>query len=191
MVLFKTNWAQASKCKLGSQRWLPSNHSASGQIWAKKHVFDLLQDNRTGSYRLLGKRWDHIWPILYRKLLETYRQRYKQAETDFGYDKLEISPRQRSTSCQNSGKILLQRCRFHSNSPSALLAGLSSIRFLALRPYQVSSRWSWKCKKPKLQITRIMRDIPKEEYKKTFEKWLKRMELCIKNDGHYFEHLIK
>ncbi len=30
-------------------------------------------------------------------------------------------------------------------------------------------------KSQKLQITRIMRDIPKEEYRKTFEKWLQRM----------------
>jgi hypothetical protein len=46
-------------------------------------------------------------------------------------------------------------------------------------------------KSQKLQITRIIRDIPKEEYRKTFEKWIQRMELCIKNNGHYFKHLIK
>jgi [histone H3]-lysine36 N-dimethyltransferase SETMAR len=40
-------------------------------------------------------------------------------------------------------------------------------------------------------ITAIVQSIPKEEYLKTFHKWLERMELCIKNDGHYFEHLIK
>ena len=43
----------------------------------------------------------------------------------------------------------------------------------------------------KLQITKIMQEIPKDEYKKTFDKWVERMELCIMNDGHYFEHLIK
>ena len=43
----------------------------------------------------------------------------------------------------------------------------------------------------KLQITEIMLGIPKEEYRKTIEKWMERMELCIINDGHYFEHLIK
>ena len=46
-------------------------------------------------------------------------------------------------------------------------------------------------KSQKSQITKILRDIPKEEYKKTFEKWLERMQFCINNDGHYFEHLIK
>jgi histone-lysine N-methyltransferase SETMAR len=41
------------------------------------------------------------------------------------------------------------------------------------------------------EITRIVNSIPKQEYLKTFEKWLERMELCIKYKGHYFEHLIK
>ena len=41
------------------------------------------------------------------------------------------------------------------------------------------------------QITKIVNDIPKEEWQKTFNKWIERMELCIKNKGDYFEHLIK
>jgi [histone H3]-lysine36 N-dimethyltransferase SETMAR len=41
------------------------------------------------------------------------------------------------------------------------------------------------------QITEIVTSIPEKEYRKTFEKWLDRMECCIKNEGHYFEHLIK
>lgn len=41
------------------------------------------------------------------------------------------------------------------------------------------------------QITKIIEDVPREEYKKTFDKWLERMQLCIDNKGHYFEHLIK
>ena len=40
------------------------------------------------------------------------------------------------------------------------------------------------------QITEILEKIPKKEYLKTFEKWLERMELCINNQGDYFEHLI-
>ena len=43
----------------------------------------------------------------------------------------------------------------------------------------------------KREITRILRDIPDQEYKKTFEKWVERMQLCINNNGHYFENLIK
>jgi len=43
----------------------------------------------------------------------------------------------------------------------------------------------------KRQITAILESIPKEEYLKTFQKWIERMQLCINNDGHYFEHLIK
>ena len=40
------------------------------------------------------------------------------------------------------------------------------------------------------QITKIVSDNPKEEWQKTFKKWIERMELCIKNKGDYFEHLI-
>ena len=39
-------------------------------------------------------------------------------------------------------------------------------------------------------ITKIVKNIP-EEFKKTFDKLLERMELCINNHGDYFEHLIK
>ena len=42
------------------------------------------------------------------------------------------------------------------------------------------------------QITGIVNSIPKkEENDKTFQKWIERMELCIQNNGDYFEHLIK
>ena len=40
------------------------------------------------------------------------------------------------------------------------------------------------------QITEIVKKIPHKEYLKTFERWLERMELCINNQGDYFEHLI-
>lgn len=43
----------------------------------------------------------------------------------------------------------------------------------------------------KREITSVVENIPKNEYLKTFKKWLERLDLCIKNDGHYFEHLIK
>jgi histone-lysine N-methyltransferase SETMAR len=42
----------------------------------------------------------------------------------------------------------------------------------------------------KRQITSILKGIPEKEYKLTFEKWLERMQLCINNNGDYFEHLI-
>ena len=38
----------------------------------------------------------------------------------------------------------------------------------------------------KLQITEVLRYIPQEEYLKTFKKYLKRMQLCIDNNGDYF-----
>jgi len=41
------------------------------------------------------------------------------------------------------------------------------------------------------EVTRIVEEIPKEEYRKTFEMLLVRMELCINNHGDYFEHLMK
>jgi histone-lysine N-methyltransferase SETMAR len=40
-------------------------------------------------------------------------------------------------------------------------------------------------------VQKIVQDIPVREYKKTFEKWIQRMELCIENDGNYFEHIMK
>jgi len=40
-------------------------------------------------------------------------------------------------------------------------------------------------------VNEFMYSIHKEEYKKTFEKWIERMRLCIDNHGDYFEHLIK
>ncbi|CAF3268782.1 unnamed protein product [Rotaria sp. Silwood2] len=40
-------------------------------------------------------------------------------------------------------------------------------------------------------VSKVMRKIPKEEFKRTFHKLLERMELCINNHGDYFEHLIK
>ena len=40
-------------------------------------------------------------------------------------------------------------------------------------------------------VSKVMKKIPKEEFKKSFDKLLERMELCINNHGHYFEHLIK
>ncbi len=43
----------------------------------------------------------------------------------------------------------------------------------------------------KKSITAILESIPKEEYLKTFQKYLERMQLCINNGGDYFEHLIK
>ena len=36
----------------------------------------------------------------------------------------------------------------------------------------------------------FMNSINREEYKKTFEKWIERMQLCVDNHGHYFEHLM-
>jgi histone-lysine N-methyltransferase SETMAR len=40
-------------------------------------------------------------------------------------------------------------------------------------------------------VTNFMYSLNKEEYRKTFEKWTQRMQLCIDNQGDYFEHLIK
>ena len=39
--------------------------------------------------------------------------------------------------------------------------------------------------------TRIIGDIDKKELSKTFDKWVERMEICIEEEGRYFEHLMK
>ena len=43
----------------------------------------------------------------------------------------------------------------------------------------------------KSQITEVLLSTPKEEYLKTFKKYVERLKLCIYNRGDYFEHLIK
>ncbi len=40
-------------------------------------------------------------------------------------------------------------------------------------------------------VTKIMNSLNKEDYKKTFDKWIERMQLCVNNQGNYFEHLMK
>ena len=39
--------------------------------------------------------------------------------------------------------------------------------------------------------TKTIRAIPQDEYRKTFNKWIERMQLCIANKSEYFEHLMK
>ena len=39
-------------------------------------------------------------------------------------------------------------------------------------------------------VTEVLNCIPEEEYKKTFMKLVERWQVCIKNKGDYFEHLI-
>jgi histone-lysine N-methyltransferase SETMAR len=43
----------------------------------------------------------------------------------------------------------------------------------------------------KNEVTRILSQVDKKEFAKTFYKWLERMQCCINNKGEYFEHLIK
>ena len=38
-------------------------------------------------------------------------------------------------------------------------------------------------------LSKVMKTIPKEEFKRIFDKLLERIELCINNHGDYFEHL--
>ncbi len=40
-------------------------------------------------------------------------------------------------------------------------------------------------------VNKFMKSLKKEEYKKIFAKWIQRMQLCVNNQGDYFEHLMK
>ena len=40
-------------------------------------------------------------------------------------------------------------------------------------------------------VSMVVKNIPEKEFRKTFDKLLERMELCISNRGDYFEHLMK
>jgi histone-lysine N-methyltransferase SETMAR len=39
-------------------------------------------------------------------------------------------------------------------------------------------------------VTDFMYSLSAEEYRKTFDKWVERMQLCVDNQGYYFEHLM-
>ena len=40
-------------------------------------------------------------------------------------------------------------------------------------------------------VTAFMHSLNREEYKKMFDKWMQQMQLCVDNEGDYFEHLMK
>ena len=40
-------------------------------------------------------------------------------------------------------------------------------------------------------VSKIVKNISEEEFKRTFDKLLERMELCVNNHDDYFEHLMK
>jgi hypothetical protein len=40
-------------------------------------------------------------------------------------------------------------------------------------------------------VSRILKNIPEEEFTKTFNKLQERMQPCVNNNTDYFEHLIK
>ena len=57
----------------------------------------------------------------------------------------------------------------------------------------IKSNWTDQANEESLtqEVSKIVKNIPEKESKKTFHKLLERMELCINNNGDYFEHLIK
>ena len=40
-------------------------------------------------------------------------------------------------------------------------------------------------------VSKVVKNIPEEEYKKALDKLLEGMELCLNDHGYYFDHLIK
>ncbi len=40
-------------------------------------------------------------------------------------------------------------------------------------------------------VVNFIKSLKHEEYKNTFNQWIERMQLCVNNQGDYFEHLIK
>lgn len=40
-------------------------------------------------------------------------------------------------------------------------------------------------------VVEFMYSVSKEEYRKNFDKWIQRMQLCVDSEGEYFEHLMK
>ena len=105
--------------------------------------------------------------------------------------------KQRPTSGAKSMKFLKKEVKTYLNE-----AGIIIIRHPPYSPdLAPSDYWLFDYIKTRLddhadvesqkrQITKILRAIPKEEFKKTFYKYLERLQLCINNNGDYFEHLI-
>ena len=40
-------------------------------------------------------------------------------------------------------------------------------------------------------VTKILNNTDKKEYRKAFERYVERLQLCIETEGDYFEHIIK
>ena len=40
-------------------------------------------------------------------------------------------------------------------------------------------------------VSKVVKNIPEEEYERNFDKLLERMELCMNHHRDYFEHLVK
>ena len=74
------------------------------------------------------------------------------------------------------------------NRAGITIIRLSSIRFLAIRLNQKKLDDHNDVERQKTHITKLLQSIPKEQYKKTFDKWLERMQLCVDNVGHHFEN---
>ena len=51
-------------------------------------------------------------------------------------------------------------------------------------------RWNHPCTSI-TWVSDFMNTLNKEEYRKKFDKWIERMQLCVDNYGDYFEHLMK
>ena len=39
-------------------------------------------------------------------------------------------------------------------------------------------------------VTKTLNSIPANDYRKAFDDWLQRMQLCIQHKGDYFEHFM-
>ena len=76
--------------------------------------------------------------------------------------------------------------RHPSYSPDSALSDFSLFNLIKNRLDNHTSVES-----QKKAMTSILEKIPQKEYKKTFNKWIERMQFCIKEEGRYFKHLIK
>lgn len=113
---------------------------------------------------------------------------------------------QRPTSGTKNMKILHDNARPHVHENVKNFLNFNGINIIDHPPYspdlapcdfwlfnEIKKRLPNQISKEQLgpKITEILNSIPKEEYQKTFQKWIERMKLCIENQGDYFEHKIK
>ena len=149
----------------------------------------------------VGTATKSMFSIMFKTTGALHVQCAKSGETITGdyYIRYCLSPtvreinEQRPISGTTNMKILHDNARPHVTQGVRTYLDRKGIVIIDHPPYSPDLAPSdfWLFDTIKRQLTSVVENIPKNKYLKTFKKWLERLDLCIKNDAYYFEHLIK